>query len=297
MSEKYTDSERRHDFILLFDVTDGNPNGDPDAGNMPRVDPETMQGLVTDVCLKRKVRDYVNTLRGSEPRFKIYVEQGAILNDQHRLAYEAEGLDENVKNKELKEAQTKGRAWMCQNFYDVRMFGAVMSTEVNCGQVRGPVQLTFGRSIDPISPIDMSVTRVAVTNHKDEFTKSGKLKETEMGRKAVVPYGLYLARGFITPKFASDTGVDSGDLALFWEALERMWELDRSASRGMMVCRGIFVFSHEHPLGNAPAHRLFERLTVKRREGVKAARHFSDYEVVLDETELPDGVTLTKLAT
>jgi len=284
---KHNDPECRHDFVLIFDCTDGNPNGDPDAGNLPRVDPETMQGLVTDVALKRKVRDYVAAAGEGEERNKIYVEQYAVLNEQHERAYKAIG--EKPKKNPDRKTLDRAKAWMCQNFFDVRMFGAVMSTGVNCGQVRGPLQLTFARSVDPITPMDLSITRVAVT-------KSGEEKSTEMGRKTLIPYGLYVARGFFTPQFAEDTGVDASDLELFWRSLQMMWELDRSASRGFMTCRGLHVFSHAHRLGNAPAHKLFDRITVSRRDDVRAARSFGDYEVRVDDTELPEGVTLTSLS-
>lgn len=296
----HTDPSRRHDFVLLFDVTDGNPNGDPDAGNLPRVDPETMQGLVTDVAIKRKVRDYVDVARGDEGAFKIYVQSGGeALNTIHQRAY----TDLNIKSTGTKQARgdvARARAWMCQNFYDIRVFGAVMSTGVNCGQVRGPVQITFARSHDPIDPLDLSITRVAVTREEDaqvvtseDGTTGGK--QTEWGRKALVPYGLYRAHGFFNPHFAKQTGVTAEDLSLFWEALQGMWDLDRSASRGMMACRGLYVFSHESNLGNAPAHVLFERVTVSRRPEVEAPRSFAHYEVKVDGAALATGVTLTRL--
>ena len=282
----HTDPKRRHDFVLYFDCTDGNPNGDPDAGNLPRVDPETMQGLVTDVAIKRKIRDYIAATKPGEERHKIYVEQYSVLNEQHERAWKALELD--PKTDKSRANITKAKAWMCQNFFDVRMFGAVMSTEINCGQVRGPVQLTFARSIDPIVPLDVTITRVAVT-------KSGEDKETEMGRKALIPYGLYRAHGFVTPQFASDTGMEEEDLELLWKALVNMWELDRSATRGMVACRGLYIFSHTSPLGDAPAHKLFDRISAKRREGVTAPRQFSDYELTVDAAELPDGVALEKI--
>ena len=289
MSDAHLNAAVRHDFVLLFDVTDGNPNGDPDAGNLPRVDPETMQGIVTDVCLKRKVRDYVAATHGGEERLCIYVEHKGVLYDQQAKAYTALGLESNAK--ERSEHQ-KARDWMCANFYDVRSFGAVMSTkEFNCGQVRGPLQLTFARSIDPVTPMDLSITRVAVT-------RTGEDKETEMGRKALIPYGLYLGYGFFNPSQAEDTGFSSDDLALFLEALQGMWDLDRSASRGLMACRGLYVFSHSGALGSAPAHKLFELLSVSRNEGVEAARRFTDYTVCLDKNKLASdhaGVTLTEL--
>ena len=300
-AQPYLDAKCRHDFVLLFDVADGNPNGDPDAGNLPRVDPETMQGLVTDVCLKRKVRDYVDALRGSEGRYKIYVQSGEALNAQHRRAYEALSKT-STGVKQDKDVVAQARQWMCHNFFDIRLFGAVMTTGVNCGQVRGPLQLTFARSLDPVVPLDLSITRVAVTREEDtqialdQATGEGKGgKQTEMGRKALVPYGLYRAFGFFNPHFAQRSGADEDDLALFWQALQQMWDLDRSAARGMMACRGLFVFSHCSPLGNARAQDLFERVRVARRPGVEAPRSFHDYSVEVDESGLPAGVTLSRL--
>lgn len=300
MSAIHTDANRRHDFVLLFDVADGNPNGDPDAGNLPRVDPETMQGLVTDVCLKRKVRNYVDALRGQEARYKIYVQSEEALNSMHARAYEALGI-ESTGTKQKREDVSKARAWMCDNFYDVRMFGAVMTTGVNCGQVRGPLQLTFGRSLDPIVPLNLSITRIAITKPEDmvvETSDEGEGrggKTTEMGRKPMVPYGLYRAQGFYSAHFAEQTGADAADLALFWEALQNMWELDRSASRGMMGCRGLYVFSHDSKLGRAPAQALFERVHVTREPEVTAPRSFADYAVAVDGSGLPQGVTLSAL--
>ena len=304
MSLVINDTERRHDFIFYFDVTDGNPNGDPDAGNLPRVDPETMQGLVTDVCLKRKVRDYVDVVHGDEGRYKIYVQdKGIALNTLHQRAYDALNL-KSAGTKQKREDVDKVRAWMCQNFYDVRMFGAVMTTGVNCGQVRGPIQLTFARSEDPVVPLDVSITRVAITRPEDaEVVDAGEGegvsggKRTEMGRKALVPYGLYRAGGFYNPYLARQTGVQEEDLALFWEALQKMWEYDRSASRGFMACRGIYVFAHENGLGNAPAHKLFARVTASKKPAVEVPRSFSDYVVRADKADLPKGIELTELAT
>jgi len=297
----FIDVERRHDFILLFDVTDGNPNGDPDAGNLPRVDPETMQGLVTDVALKRKVRDWVDAARGTDERHKIYVQSGTALNAQHGRAYGALGI-RSTGSKQNAADVDKARQWMCDNFYDIRMFGAVMTTGVNCGQVRGPLQLTFSRSIDPIIQLEPTITRIAVTREEDtqvvegsDDSQSTGGKRTEMGRKALVPYGLYRAHGFFTPRFARDTGASNDDLALFWQALQQMWDLDHSASRGLMACRALYVFSHENALGNAPAHALFERVTVARRDGVAAPRAFRDYAVMIGDSALPEGVTLTRL--
>ncbi len=301
-TEVINDVARRHDFVLLFDVTDGNPNGDPDAGNLPRVDPETMQGLVTDVALKRKVRDWVDALRGAEAHFKIYVQSGEALIAKHQRAYDDLGLKSTGAKQSLGDVE-RARDWMCHNFYDVRMFGAVMSVGVNCGQVRGPLQLTFARSLDPIVPLDLAITRVAVTRLEDAQVvaaddEGGEMrgKQTEMGRKALVPYGLYRAHGFFNPHFARATGVDGEDLALFWEALQRMWDLDRSASRGQLALRGLYVFSHDSSLGNAPAHRLFERVEVRRRPGVRAPRRFDDYDVQVAAGDLPAGVTLTRVA-
>jgi CRISPR-associated protein Csd2 len=363
----HTDPNRRHEFVLLFDVQDGNPNGDPDGGNMPRTDPETMQGLVTDVSLKRKIRNFVLAYAHDLPeaersRFNIYVENRGVLNAQHRKAYNALGIqtaqsasaevtDETLAltltemdlpdgftlesdngahvltysgeldTDELKLAletikeasspagkfaealtkKAKGRKatrddvrraqdWMCQHFFDVRMFGAVMSTGVNAGQVRGPVQLTFARSVDPVLPRDLSITRVAITREEDQ-----EKKETEMGRKALVHYGLYVARGFFSPHLAAGTTTSTQDLEVLWHALVQMWALDRSASRGMMTPRGLYVFTHDSKLGNAPAHQLFERIHVQRRADVIAPRSFTDYTVAVSDAPLPGGVTLTRL--
>jgi CRISPR-associated protein Csd2 len=297
----HLDPARRHDLVFLFDVADGNPNGDPDAGNLPRVDPETMQGLVTDVALKRKVRDYVDTLRGTQERFKIYVQSGTALNTQHQRAYDASGLKSKGAKQKASDVET-ARQWMCRNFYDIRMFGAVMTTGVNCGQVRGPIQLTFARSIDPIVPLDLSITRVTVTRAEDmavavseESGEGEGGKRTEMGRKAMVPYGLYRAHGFFNPHFAKQSGADREDLELFWNALQNMFDLDRSSARGMMAVQGLYVFSHESALGNAPAQRLFERISVSRKPEVKAPRAFGDYGVRVAAEGLPAGVQLTRL--
>lgn len=303
----HTDPNRRHDFVLLFDVTDGNPNGDPDAGNLPRVDPETMQGLVTDVSLKRKVRNWVDATRGDEGRYKIYVQsRGQALNAQHKRAYEALDL-KSTGAKQKREDVDKARTWMCENFYDIRMFGAVMTTGVNCGQVRGPVQMTFARSIDPVVPLDLSITRVAVTREEDAEVVEGdegegpRGKQTEMGRKAIVPYALFRAHGFFTPHFAKSTGADVEDLEIFWRALELMWDLDRSSSRGLVTLRGLHVFSHESPFGNAPAHTLLERVKVDplgNGDGdVRPPRSFDDYQgrIKVEDEDLPQGVELTTL--
>jgi CRISPR-associated protein Csd2 len=300
--QAYLDPTRRHDAVLLFDVMDGNPNGDPDAGNLPRVDPETMQGLVTDVCLKRKVRDWVDATRGGEARWKIYVQnKGEALNTLHQRAYTELGMT-STGSKQKREDMIRARDWMCANFFDVRLFGAVMTTGVNCGQVRGPAQFTFGRSIDPIVPLNLSITRVAITRPEDTQTvtaEDGKTtggKVTEMGRKALVPYGLYRAHAFFSPYQAKQTGANQEDLTVLWEALQKMWELDRSAARGFMVCRGLYIFSHESPWGNAPAHKLLERVSVGRAEGSAGVpRMFGDYAVRVDDGNLPAGVELNVL--
>jgi CRISPR-associated protein Csd2 len=377
MTATYLDPNKRHDFMLLFDVTDGNPNGDPDGGNMPRTDAETSHGLVTDVCLKRKVRNYISTFaehvatEEQKNKLKIFIEHHGVLNDNIRRAYVAENLatgkpaSEPVKDAaviaaiqenqlllpsaftfndnegedstdvvatldysgelsadELKEAYEqmgelyqnkavkkvidavikkagkpdknranteKARTWMCANYYDVRMFGAVMSTGLNAGQVRGPVQLTFARSIDPVLPQDLSITRVAVTDPKD------REKLQTMGRKTLIPYGLYLGHGFYSACLANQTGVSSEDLELFWNALMNMWDLDRSASRGLMALRGLYIFSHENKLGNAPAHKLFDLVKAELKNEGTPPRRFTDYTVSIDDTNLPLGITLTRL--
>jgi CRISPR-associated protein Csd2 len=292
----FIDSNRRHDFVLMFDVTDGNPNGDPDAGNLPRVDPETMQGLVTDVCLKRKVRNYVDATRGIQEKYKIFVENRGYLVDHKKRAYEAVGAK---KGEEAK--MDLAREWMCRNYYDVRIFGAVLVGKkgegYNCGQVRGPIQMTFARSIDPVVPLDLSITRVALENPGDKPREDEEERAVTgtMGRKALLPYGLYKSFGFVNPHFGEDTGLSAEDLSIFWEALEHMWDLDRSSSRGLMACRGLYVFSHENKKGNAPAHKLFERVEVHRRDGVGAPRQFSNYDVTVNMQDFPEGVALTRL--
>ena len=290
---KHLDATKRHDFMILFDVTDGNPNGDPDAGNLPRVDPETGQGFVTDVALKRKIRNYVDALRGKEERFKIYIQQGAVLNERNQRAYTA--LQKDSKKANTKDV-SETRAWMCDNFFDVRTFGAVMSTEINCGQVRGPVQLTFARSVDRILPMDAAITRVALTKADEKASRNEDGESTAssgtIGRKAFIPYGLYVGYGFFVPSYASDTKFDNADLELVWQALMNMWDLDRSASRGRTACRGLYVFSHDSALGNAPSHQLFKRIQIP---SVGVTRAFEQYDVRVSETDLPSGVTLTRL--
>ena len=288
MTNAHLDSNRRHDFVLLFDVADGNPNGDPDAGNLPRLDPETMQGLVTDVAVKRKVRDFVDLAKG-DGRFKVYVQHGQFLNDRRKRVFDQRGKDAKPN---------VAQGWMCAEFYDVRMFGAVMSMkEHNAGQVRGPMQLTFARSIDPIVPMDSSIVGPA-QNQRDVNRAEGEDQATNygtMGRKSIVPYGLYRAYGFFNPHFAAQTGADEEDLSLFWWALQMMWDVDRSSSRGMMACRGLYVFSHESKLGNAPAASLLDRISVRRKEGVEAPRSYADYDVLVDGDGLPHGVALTRV--
>lgn len=302
--------KNRYDFVLLFDVENGNPNGDPDAGNQPRIDPETARGIVSDVCLKRKVRNYVSLAR-TEPGYEIYVKEKSILNQQHERAYTALGLTPVMKEEAAEtEASAKGkkktaakgkrdtqenvdkaRQWMCRNFYDVRTFGAVMSTGVNCGQVRGPVQITFARSEDPVLTLEHSITRMAVTTEKEAEDQSGDNRT--MGRKNTIPYGLYRAYGFVSAPLAAQTGFSDSDLDLFWEALLQMFEHDRSAARGMMTTRGLYIFKHDSHLGNAHAHELFNRVVVRRTDRARPPRSFKDdYEVSVDRAEMPVAVEL-----
>lgn len=282
----------RYEFVYLFDVTNGNPNGDPDAGNLPRLDPETNQGLVTDVCLKRKIRNYVALEKEAEAGHAIYMQEKSVLNNQHKQGYEALGIEPESKKLPKDEAKASElTAWMCKNFFDVRSFGAVMTTEVNAGQVRGPIQMAFASSIDPIVPMEISITRMAVTNEKDME------KERTMGRKHIVPYGLYRAHGYISAKLAEKTGFSEDDLALLWRSLINMFEHDRSAARGEMSARKLIVFKHDHPMGNAPAHKLFDTVKIERVEGESdtPARKFSDYKVSVDAESLPQGVTVQDL--
>jgi CRISPR-associated protein Csd2 len=274
--------------VLLFDVKDGNPNGDPDAGNLPRIDAETGFGLITDVCLKRKIRNYVGLVKGEHPPFEIYVKEKAILNKQHERAYVAIGAEDLLKADDKKrkggDKVDEARAWMCKNFYDVRTFGAVMSTGVNCGQVRGPVQMTFARSVDRIVSLEHSITRMAVATEKEAQDQGGDNRT--MGRKFTVPYGLYLGQGFISAHLAGDTKFSEEDLALLWEALSNMFEHDRSAARGLMSTRGLYIFKHASKLGNAPAFALFSRIRTQKRADVAVARDFSDYEIIVDSAGL-----------
>ncbi|NTV96294.1 MAG: type I-C CRISPR-associated protein Cas7/Csd2 [Thiobacillus sp.] len=287
----------RYDFVLLFDVRDGNPNGDPDAGNLPRLDAESGHGLVTDVALKRKVRNFVGLVKGEQPPYEIYVKEKAILNNQHKRAYVGIGREDLLAGDDKKrkggDAVDDARAWMCRNFFDVRTFGAVMSTGVNCGQVRGPVQLTFARSIDPVIAQEHSITRMAVSTEAEADKQDGDNRT--MGRKHTVPYGLYMAHGFVSSFLAKQTGFGEDDLALLWQALGQMFEHDRSAARGEMSTRGLYVFKHDSELGNAPAHALFERIRPMLKDGITAARSFDDYEVSVDEADMPSGVSLLRL--
>ena len=287
--------QNRYDFVLLFDVTDGNPNGDPDAGNLPRLDAETGHGLMTDVCLKRKVRNHVTLAEGGKPGCEIYVKEKAILNQQHARAYEALGIDLSKDEGKRKggDRVEEARDKMCEMFYDVRTFGAVMGLGINCGQVRGPVQITFARSIDPIVALEHSITRMAVATEA-EAEKQGGDNRT-MGRKHTVPYGLYRAHGFISAHLAEQTKFSDDDLKILWAALANMFEHDRSAARGEMTTRGLYVFKHEGKLGNAPAHTLFARITARKKDAAAPARAFGDYEVAVNDVGLPAGVTLTKV--
>jgi CRISPR-associated protein Csd2 len=290
-------TKHRYDFVLLFDVVNGNPNGDPDAGNSPRIDPETGHGLVTDVCLKRKIRNFI-CLTKADPAtgtpmqgYDIYVKERALLNKQHERAYVALGLKD--KDGEDFSNQEKARAWMCQTFFDIRMFGAVMALKINCGQVRGPVQLAFARSVEPIVAIEEAITRMAVATEEEAKQQQGGNRT--MGRKEIVPYGLYVAHGFVSPYLAAQTKFSDADLTLLWEALKGMFEQDRSSARGEMSSRKLVVFEHESLLGNAPAHSLFERLKITRKDQTRPARAYGDYEVALDRNTLPQGITVHEL--
>lgn len=315
--------KNRYDFVLVFDVRDGNPNGDPDAGNLPRLDAESGHGLVTDVSLKRKVRNFVSLVKDQtqiEPedgvnRFEIYVREKGILNNQHQRAYSALKLDapdetestevEALPAADAKKAKPgkekrkgsaddvdKARRWMCQNFFDVRTFGAVMSTGINAGQVRGPVQLTFARSVEPVIALEHSITRMAVATQAEADKQQGDNRT--MGRKHTVPYGIYVAHGFVSSFLAKQTGFGEEDLELLWQALESMFEHDRSAARGEMSTRGLYVFKHDSELGNAHAHALFDRIKIKRKDGVEVPRAFADYEVSVAESDVPAGVSLMR---
>lgn len=282
--------KNKYDFLILFDVVDGNPNGDLDAGNLPRVDAETGMGLVTDVCLKRKIRNYVQLVKNLSPRFDIFVKEKAILNNEIDKAHE----QPSVKGKEKGEKTAAARDWMCDNYYDIRTFGAVMSTgekTKNAGQVRGPVQLTFARSIDPIVYSEHTITRVAVATQKE----ADEGKDHTMGRKSTVHYALYKACGFISASLAAQTGFSEDDLSLFWSAVKNMFENDRSASRGLMSLRKLIVFKHKSEFGNAPSHTLFELVKVSRKNPESPARSFGDYEVAIDKAAIPEGVELVEM--
>ncbi len=283
--------KNRYEFVLLFDVKDGNPNGDPDAGNLPRLDPETGHGLVTDVCLKRKIRNYVEIVKGDRSPYEIYVKEKAVLNRQHERAYKHFNLQPQSKKLPKKEEDAKKiTAWVCGNFYDVRTFGAVMTTEVNAGQVRGPVQFCFARSIDQIFSAEHSITRMAVTKETDLE------KERTMGRKFTIPYALYRTHGFISAPLAKQTGFTEEDLELFWNALKNMFDHDRSAARGEMATQKLIVFKHKSELGNAPARKLFELVTLKRAEKLECpARSFEDYNVIIEKDKCPHDVELIEM--
>lgn len=281
--------DKRYEFVMLFDVENGNPNGDPDAGNMPRIDPETGIGIVTDVCIKRKIRNYVEVTREGEPGFNIYVKEGVLLNDQHLTAYEHYQIKPKEKELPKDEKQAKElTGFMCKNFFDIRTFGAVMTTKVNCGQVRGPVQINFAKSIDPIIPQELTITRVAVTNEKENAKGGG-----EMGRKQIIPYGLYRVEGYVSANLARKvTGFDQNDLNILWEALINLFEHDHSAARGKMATRKLYIFEHAAELGNAPSHVLFDKIEVYRKDKTKPARAFNDYEVIVHRDDIPDKVKL-----
>lgn len=295
--------KNRYEFVILFDVENGNPNGDPDAGNMPRVDPETGYGLVTDVCLKRKIRNYVETVRENEKGYRIYIKDGVPLNRSDLEAYADLGVDEKtIKDAKKKDStlDERVRDFMCQNFYDIRTFGAVMTTFVkaalNCGQVRGPVQLGFARSVEPVVPQEVTITRVAITTEAD-----AEKKGTEMGRKHIIPYGLYRAEGYVSANLARKvTGFSEEDLALLWEAIINMFEHDHSASRGKMAVRELIVFKHDSELGNAPSYKLFDTVTVARKQNGTQDEHiparcYADYEVHIDEAAIPEHVTCMRM--
>ncbi len=298
--------KNRYDFVLIFDVQDGNPNGDPDAGNLPRMDAESGQGIVTDVCLKRKVRNFVQMTKECKAPFDIFIKEKAVLNNlidggytalkidlEKPPADEKDGKKRNDKGSGQGSEVSQARDYMCKAYFDVRAFGAVMSTGANAGQVRGPVQLTFGRSVDPIVTLEHSITRMAVATQA-EAEKQGGDNRT-MGRKNTVPYGLYVAHGFISAHLANQTGFSEEDLKLFWDALVNMFEHDRSAARGMMSTQKLVVFKHDSALGNASAHKLFERVVLKRKDENKPARSFSDYVLTIDRASLPSGISIIEM--
>ena len=289
--------KNRYEFMILFDVENGNPNGDPDAGNLPRIDPESGYGLVTDVCLKRKIRNYVELVKESEPGYRIYVKEGVPLNRSDNEAYQSIGVtDKSVKEAKKKDPDIdlKIRNYMCDNFFDIRTFGAVMTTFVkaalNCGQVRGPVQLGFAKSIDPVISQEVTITRVAITTDKD-----AEEKKTEIGRKSIIPYALYRTEGYVSANLARKvTGFSEEDLELLWQAIINMFENDHSAARGNMAVRELIVFKHDSELGNCPAYKLFDAVDVHRKDGVICARKYSDYEVTLHTEKIPDSVEVMR---
>lgn len=277
--------ENRIDFVYIFDVQDGNPNGDPDAANLPRVDAETGNGLVTDVCLKRKIRNYVDVAKKGEPNYDIFIQEAAVLDNRVEEIYKTEA----VKRADKANQKDAAKQALCDRYYDIRAFGAVIATKDKQGQVRGPIQLTFARSVDPIVSLNHAITRMAVTKESD------KEKERTMGRKATVPYGLYVAHGFVNANLANQTGFNQEDLKLLWEALGNMFENDRSAARGLMSARKLIVFNHDSKLGNAPANLLFDRVSISKKPGVSSPRSFKDYIVEIDKAELPSGVSVEEI--
>lgn len=281
--------KNRIDFVYIFDVQDGNPNGDPDAGNLPRVDAETGLGLVTDVCLKRKVRNYVQIVKGNEKGYDIFIKEKAVLNTLIDKAHD----DDTVKTKGEKDKTEAARQYMCQNYYDIRTFGAVMTTGKNAGQVRGPIQLTFSRSVDPIAPLEHSITRMAVTTEAEEKKQKGDNRT--MGRKSTIPYGLYVCHGFISANLAQQTGFTEEDLQLFFAALKNMFDTDRSATRGLMSAQKIILFRHDSELGNAPANKLFDLVKVEKKDNCQVARSFANYTISIDKNNVPKGVTIEEL--
>jgi len=287
--------KNRYEFTILFEVENGNPNGDPDAGNMPRTDPETGYGIVTDVCLKRKIRNYIETCKGDSSGYRIYIKDGIPLETSDKEAFTYVGIKESEAQAKKKDIDDKIKDFMCREFYDIRAFGAVMTTfvkaKLNCGQVRGPVQLGFAKSIDPIMPQEITITRVAITTEKD-----AEKKETEMGRKHIVPYALYRADGYISANLASkSTGFTEEDLELLWQAIINMFETDHSAARGKMSVRELIVFKHSSELGNCPAYKLFEAVKISKKEDVISPRQYSDYEIKINEKEIPDDVEMRRM--
>ncbi len=273
---------KRIDFVYIFDVQDGNPNGDPDAANLPRVDAETGHGLVTDVCLKRKIRNYVDVARKGQPNYDIFIQEAAVLDNRVEDIYKTE----TVKKADKANQKDAAKQALCDKYYDIRTFGAVIATKDKQGQVRGAIQLTFGRSVDPVVSLNHAITRMAVTKESD------KEKERTMGRKATVPYGLYVVHGFVNANLANQTGFNQEDLQLLWEALENMFDNDRSAARGLMSARRLIVFEHDSKLGNAPANKLFDLVKIAKKPGVGSPRSFTDYEVTVDTDNLPKGVSI-----